>query len=151
VTTPLEPHAPRVLRATATRVRAFRDTTGAAGSLVAGGLLGLLVLTVVMASTVRAVPVGPLITVAVLLLAAVVVLHVERPGDRSRAAVSERPCGLEDVSDTLRCDLTAGHAGVHLDVRAARAFAETLDAHIGDAGAYYRDGQGRAVPIDDVF
>ncbi|MFI7481140.1 hypothetical protein ACH9EU_01860 [Kocuria sp. M1R5S2] len=149
MTTPVDPQGPRASRAAATRVRAARDTAGTAGLLATGALLGLLVPAVVMASTVRAVPAGPLVTAAVLLFAAAVVLCVEAPA--GRAEDSLRPCGLEDASDTLRCGLSAGHSGLHLDVRAARAFEETLDDRIGEAGAYYRDGRGRAVPIDDAF
>lgn len=151
MTTPVDPQGPRASRAAAARVRAERDTAGTAGLLATGALLGVLVPAVVMASTVRAVPAGPLVTAGVLLFAAAVVLCVEAPPGRGRAEDSLRPCGLEDASDTMRCGLSAGHAGLHLDVRAARAFEETLDDRIGDAGAYYRDGRGRAVPIDDAF
>lgn len=68
-----------------------------------------------------------------------------------RAPVPAAVCGLEDASDTLRCDSPAGHAGAHVDGRTGRGFEDTLAECIGDAGAYYRDAQGRPVPIGDAF
>lgn len=71
-----------------------------------------------------------------------------RPGRLPAAAAA---CGLEDSADTLRCAAPAGHAGAHVDRRTGRCFEGTLTERIGDVGAYYRDAQGRAVPIDDAF
>lgn len=71
---------------------------------------------------------------------------------RSRRAPASAPaCGLEDSADTLRCAAPAGHSGSHVDRRTGRRFEDTLTECIGDAGAYWRDGRGRAVPIDDAF
>ena len=60
-------------------------------------------------------------------------------------------CGLEDASDTLRCDAPAGHVGTHIDGRTGRRSEEALAERIGDAGAYCRHAQGRPVPVDDAF
>lgn len=146
MTTPLVPEVPELPGPP----RAPRNAAGTLEGIATGALLGILVPAIVLASTVPAVPTAPLVAVTALLLVAVLVpAAAASRRDPARAAV--RPCGLEDVSDTLRCELPAGHTGLHLDVRTVRAFDETLDVHIGDAGAYYRDGQGRPVPVDDVF
>lgn len=117
-------------------------------------LLLLLGLALVLAA--RAVPVASLATVTVLLLVAVVALTRDTAprDDISPPAGSPADgttCRLEDASDTLRCHRPAGHAGTHYDARAGQVFRDTLVAHIGDAGAYYLDRQGRPVPVGDAF
>lgn len=70
---------------------------------------------------------------------------------RTGPAAAGSLCGLEDTSATLHCALPGGHAGAHADGRTGHPFEDTLAAHIGDAGAYYYDRQGRPVPIHDAF
>lgn len=117
-------------------------------------LLLLLGLALVLAA--RAVPVASLAAVTVLLLAAVAALARDTTPGAGTSSAAGTPaggttCRLEDVSDTLRCHRPAGHTGTHYDARAGRVFRDTLVDHIGDAGAYYLDRQGRPVPVGDAF
>lgn len=159
MTTPLVPELPEVpgtaRRAPdrgAGRHRAPDRTIERAAVLA---LLMLLGLALVLAAATRVAPVVPLVTATALLLVAVAALGrdtaSDRPAPPARPAADGTTCGLEDPSDALRCHRPAGHPGTHYDERAGQAFEDTLTAHIGDAGAYYLDRQGRPVPIDDAF
>ncbi|MGQ1838341.1 hypothetical protein ACT4S2_07755 [Kocuria turfanensis] len=159
MTTPLVPELPEVPGTArsapgrgAGRHRAPDRTIERAAVLA---LLMLLGLALVLAAVSRVAPVVPLATAAALLLVAVAALGRAPAADRAappaRPAADGTTCGLEDRSDVLRCHRPAGHPGAHYDERAGQAFEDTLAAHIGDAGAYYLDRQGRPVPIDDAF
>lgn len=155
MTTPLLPELPGLpgLPGTArTGARPGADHRRSADRTVERVAL-LLLLGPVLVLAARTVPVTSLAPVAVLLLVALAVLARETAlgDDTPPPGAGGTTCRLEDVSDTLRCHRHAGHAGTHYDARAGRVFQDTLVARIGDAGVYYRDRQGRPVPVDDAF
>ncbi|MGX5357387.1 hypothetical protein [Kocuria sp. KH4] len=149
MTTPLVPELPEVPGA------GHRAPDRAIERTAVLALLVLLGLALVLAATTRVAPVVPLVTATALLLVALAALGRDTASNPAappaRPAADGTTCGLESHSDVLRCHRPAGHPGDHYDERAGQAFEDTLAAHIGDAGAYYRDRQGRPVPIDDAF
>lgn len=161
MTTPLVPELPELPGAAGAAAPAGGGRRRSADRTVerspVPALLLLLGLALVLAA--RAVPVASLATVTALLLVAVAVAALVRdtaPGDGTSPAAGTpaaagTTCGLEDASDTLRCHRPAGHTGTHYDARAGQVFRATLVDHIGDAGVYYLDRQGRPVPIGDAF
>lgn len=159
MTTPLVPEVPGLPGAASAAAPARDGHRRSADRTVerspVSALLLLLGLALVLAA--RVVPVASLAAVTVLLLLAVAALARDtapRAGTSPAAgtpAAGGTTCRLEDASDTLRCHRPAGHTGTHYDARAGRVFRDTLVDHIGDAGAYYLDRQGRPVPVGDAF
>lgn len=157
MTTPLVPELPELPGAARAAARSGAGSHRLDRAIERAAVVVLLVLlgpALVLAA--RAVPVPVLIPGALLLLVVAVALARDTAsGDAATVAATGDPggatCGREDVYDTLRCHRAAGHTGAHGDARSGRAFADTLDIHIGDAGAYYRDRSGRPVPVDDAF
>jgi hypothetical protein len=149
---PERPELPRSARSASGRGPG-RDRTIERAAVLA--LLLLLGLALGPAAATRVAPVVPLVAATALLLVGVAAIGRDTASHRSappaRPAADGATCGLEDRSDALRCHRSAGHSGAHYDERAGQVFEDTLAAHIGDAGAYYRDRQGRPVAIDDAF